>query len=215
MSHSPVVRFLEDFGGIPPDRAPVAIEGFETPTGSVGVVGDADSEAAQAERAREEAYDEGYQAATQALEAEYAQRVSAAVEEARQVAVAQRSADIASLSQALDTLLAGYDVFVDTLFDTALRPLVANALKHETLDRFKSILLESIDRKGLVVDLSGPEALTGEMESLLTSRGFETRISGTGDAELTARLENGVLRTHLGRIDRLVSSIKDLEAADD
>lgn len=218
MSHSPVVRFLEDFGGIPPDRPPVAIENFEAPAATVGAAGVADAaleRAEQAEQARKQAYDEGYQAARESLEAEFAQRVNAAVEEARQSAEAARSADLASLSQALDTLLAGYDEFLDNLFDTALRPLVASALRNETLERFKSVLLELVDRRGLVVDLSGPEALAGEMADLLAARGFEARVSDNGEKELTARLESGVLRTHLGRIDRFVSSISDVDLADD
>ena len=218
MSVSPVVRFLENFGIAPASAPPAPADAFFVAIGATDI-GDEQEDPAdpveQHEEALRAAREEGYNAARQELEAEFEKRLAAALDEARRAGEAAREAGIASLSVTLQSLLTEYDAFIDGLFEKAVRPLVAAAMQAETLERFRSMLLESADRRGLVVELSGPQSLAEPLAAVLRERGIETLMEAGDGQELVARLDGGTLRTHFARIDRVVRSLSAAEPVDD
>lgn len=219
MSAAPVSRFLEDFGKLPPAGSlgasgQGAFSAAGMAGGSLGAAMAEPDPAEQLEQAIKAAYDDGYRAAREELEADAMARIEAAAKEARQAAEAARAADIAALSAALETLFAGYDGFIDHLVETALRPLVAHALKTGALDQFKQKLVELVDRKNMVVNLAGPRRLAEDAAALLAPHGVEAQIAEDEQGELTARLGVDTLRTRLRRIDGFLGELGDHDMAE-
>lgn len=205
MTIAPVVRFLEDFGRAiaPGGEAPARRARAQAESGGAAAADTTDA----VESARREAFGEGFAAARDELERDWSARVDAAVAETRQVAEAARAADIAALSAAVEALFGEYDAFIDRTFDTALRPLLAEALEAQALEQFKARLVEAVERKGMAVCLSGPARLTADMVALLAGQGVETVIGDDGGPDLTARLDGVTLRARLGRVEAFVAGL--------
>jgi hypothetical protein len=204
MTATSLLRFLEDFGRPSAVQAAqaVAVPEFQPAHAATAPFGNEKS----LEDALAEAREEGASEARAELEERHRAELQQMRTEFEIAAQKARDAEISALTDAMEGLFAQYDAWLDRLFETSLRPLIARIAHAAALEEFKSRLLAAADSEGMAIKLAGPENLVRQMAEMLGSHGLkvDTQVSESG--ELHAEIDKQSLQTRLGRIDELLSS---------
>ena len=217
MSAASLFRFLEDFdrpagSAVKPVPASMEFEPAFRPESVAAVQEPARKESI--EELLAQAREEGAALARDEMTRRHRDEMQKLRAELESAALEARQAEIAALCGATKALFEQYDSWLDRMFETSLRPLIAGFARKSALDTFKSQLLEAVGRKGACVRLSGPQELVSQMVEMLRPHGIEIETGADESGELRATFDAQSLQTRFDRIEDLLATGHDAAAGD-